>query len=252
MMKIFNINIKLENKSCFDFMRSVDNESANLVLIDPPYEISKETGFAKGAKTGRDVDRFRVSMEFGEWDKNFEGLDAVITEAYRILKRGGSLICFYDLWKITVLREYFERAQFKQLRFIEWLKTNPVPLNSGLNYLTNAREIAVLGVKGGKPTFNAKYDNGVYNYPICRDADRFHPTQKPLALIEEIIIKHSNENDIVVDCFLGSGSTALAALKTRRNFIGCELNKEYYKKSVERLHKYNDCAARIITEYTKF
>ena len=130
-----------------------------------------------------------------------------------------------------------ENAKFKQIRFIEWLKTNPVPLNSKTNYLTNAREIAVMGVKGGKPTFHSEYDNGLYRFPICHDKGRFHPTQKPVALIEELIRKHSNENDVVLDCFSGSGSTAVAALDTNRNFVGCELSEKYYERSMERLRK---------------
>ena len=222
--------IQLTNESCFDLLKRTKNNSIDLVLIDPPYKISRDTNFQSGKKN-----IFRISMDFGDWDHNFNGLDIVIKEAYRILHKGGTLICFYDIWKITSLKEYFENANFKQIRLIEWLKTNPVPLNSKTNYLTNAREIAVCGVKGGKPTFNSEYDNGLYKYPICNDKGRFHPTQKPLSLIEDLIIKHSNEGDTVLDCFSGSGTTALAAYNTKRNFIGCELSKEYYEKSIERL-----------------
>ena len=150
-------------------------------------------------------------------------------------KKGGTLICFYDLWKLSILKDYFDKAKFKQIRFIEWVKTNPVPLNSKINYLTNAREIALVGIKNSKPTFNSEYDNGIYNYPICHDKDRFHPTQKPMALIEDLITKHSNENDLVLDCFAGSATTAIAAYNLKRNFIGCELSKEYYDKSILRL-----------------
>lgn len=167
--------------------------------------------------TGKDTDRFRVSMNFGDWDSNFTGLDKVIQECYRVLKKGGTIICFYDLWKITNLKDYFDKAKFKQIRFIEWIKTNPVPLNSKTNYLTNSREIAVVEVKGGKPTFHSEYDNGIYKYPICHDKGRFHPTQKPIALLEEIIQKHSNEHDTILDCFAGSASTAVAAYNQNRN-----------------------------------
>lgn len=225
----------LKNESCFDFLKNINSKSVNLVLIDPPYEVSRETNFQSGEEKGNDTDRFRVSMDFGNWDKNFSGLDIVIKESYRILKDGGTLICFYDLWKISTLKEYFENAKFKQIRFIEWIKTNPVPLNSKTNYLTNSREIAVLGVKKGKPVFNSEYDNGIYKYPICHDKGRFHPTQKPLALIEDLVQKHSNENDIVLDCFSGSGTTAVASLNLNRNFWGCELSPEYYEKSLKRL-----------------
>ena len=85
--------------------------------------------------------------------------------------------------------------------------------------------------------YHSEYDNGIYKYPICHDKGRFHPTQKPLALIEDLIKKHSEEGDMVVDCFSGSGTTAVAASNTGRNFVGCELSKEYYDKSIKRLEK---------------
>lgn len=227
--------IMIQNTDCFKFLPGIKDNSIDLVLIDPPYEVSRETNFQSGEATGKDTDRFRVSMDFGDWDNNFTGLDKVIEECYRVLKPNGTIICFYDLWKITTLKEYMEKAKFKQIRFIEWIKTNPVPLNSKTNYLTNSREIALTAVKKAKPTFNSEYDNGVYSYPICHDKGRFHPTQKPLALIEELILKHSNEGDLILDCFSGSGTTALASFNQNRNFIGCEISKEYYQKSIDRL-----------------
>ena len=174
-------------------------------------------------------------MDFGDWDKNFYGLEEVFKEGYRILKDGGTMICFYDLWKIETIKRYYDDNKFKQIRFIEWLKTNPVPINSKINYLTNSREVAVLGVKKSKPTFHSSYDNGLYQYPICQDTGRFHPTQKPLAFMKELIEKHSNEGDIVLDCFSGSGTIGVAALTTNRKFLGCEISPEYYKKSLERI-----------------
>lgn len=206
-------------------------------MIDPPYEVSRKTNFASGKPKGTDVDRFRVDMDFGDWDKDFDGLDVCISESYRVLRPGGTIICFYDLWKITYLKQYLEAAHFKQLRFIEWLKCNPVPLNSKINYLTNAREIAITAVKGSCPTFHSKYDPGLYTNPICHSKERFHPTQKPVELIKELICKHSNPGDTVLDFFSGSGTTCAAAIATGRNFKGCEINPTYYEKSLNRLEK---------------
>lgn len=227
------------NQSCFELLASLENKSIDLVLIDPPYDISRPTNFQSGEETGKDTDRFRISMDFGEWDKNFTGLEIVIRECFRVLKDGGTMICFYDLWKIETLKSYLEAAGFVQIRFIEWIKTNPVPINSKINYLTNSREVAVLGVKKSKPTFHSEYDNGIYRYPICQDKGRFHPTQKPLALIADLINKHSNEGEIVLDCFAGSCTTGVAAVLNNRQFIGCELDAEYYEKAVQRLKDYN-------------
>ena len=217
-------------------MATLKKGSVDLVLTDPPYIISHETGF-KSVKEG--VHRFAVDTEFGECDKedNFSlgDLEDSIKEYYRVLRSGGTCIIFCDLWKISYIKEIMERHKFKQIRFIDWVKTNPVPLNSRRNYLTNAREVALLGVKVSKPTFNSEYDNGLYRYPICHDKGRFHSTQKPLAFMEELIIKHSNENDVVLDTFAGAATTLLAAKNQGRQYIGCELDKDYYDKAKERL-----------------
>ena len=109
-------------------------------------------------------------------------------------------IIFFDLWKVSYLKEAMEKYKFKQIRFIEWIKTNPVPLNQSVNYLTNSREIALLGVKCGKPTFNSKYDKGIYEYPIQGGKNRFHPTQKNIKLFEDLIKKHSNEETEIKHC----------------------------------------------------
>ena len=221
------------NASCFELLATTPTNSIDLVLIDPPYLISRDTGFSSG--NNPDYDRLKVSMDFGKWDHRCDGLDQAIHECYRVLKPSGTFICFYDLWKLTELAQTMEAARFKQLRFLEWVKTNPVPLNQSVNYLTNAREIALLGVKGGKPTFNGKYDNGIYKYPIEHGKDRFHPTQKHLGLIEDLILKHSNPGDTVLDCFAGSATTGVAALRNDRSFIGCELDEGYFKKAAARL-----------------
>ena len=84
--------------------------------------------------------------DYGEWDKNFtiELLDEYIGEYYKKLKDGGTLIIWFDIWKIETLKNIMEKHKFKQIRYIEWIKTNPQPLNARTNYLTNCREIASL------------------------------------------------------------------------------------------------------------
>lgn len=230
-----NIRIHYYNIGALSLLKNIKDNSIDLVLIDPPYEISKETNFINTKIKGDDTDRFRIDTVFGDWDKDFIGLEDIIRETYRVLRSGGYFICFYDIWKITDLKNIMERSKYKQIRFIEWVKTNPVPINSKINYLTNSREIALTGVKVSKSTFNSSYDNGIYNYPIYSGKDRIHPTQKSLKLFIELIEKHSNKGDYVLDCFSGSATTAVAALKTGRNFIGCEIDKDYYNISVERI-----------------
>ena len=271
-----NITMDIQNKDGLDYLSTIDNNSIDLVLTDPPYITSTETGMGnlhkqikenkeKGieyVKTEEEWNsvkdkyvgkkdmpeetmkqnfmkygsifgsKYSVQTEYGEWDTSFtmEILDNFISEYYKKLKKGGTMIIFFDIWKITPLKELMEKHKFKQIRFIEWIKTNPQPLNSKTNYLTNCREMALLGVKGGKPTFNSSYDNAIYQYPIQGGKKRFHPTQKSLPLFEELIRKHSEEGDVVLDTFLGGGTTAIASKNTKRRFMGCEVSKEYYDK----------------------
>ncbi len=217
-----------------DFLGGLDSSTVDLILTDPPYAISRATGFQSVGK--RSVKRFAVSMDFGKWDHCEIDLSALAAQSYRVLRKGGTVIVFYDLWKIERLKSALERAGFAMMRLIVWQKTNPVPLNSKRTYLSNSREIAVVGVKGGKPTFNAKYHNGVYRHPIPRhNGNRIHPTQKPDKLFAELVQIHSNPGDLIVDPFLGGGTTAVAALFQSRKFAGCDINQGYIDSVLERL-----------------
>lgn len=223
------------------FLKSLSPNSVDLVLTDPPYCISKKTGFSKLGKNS--VERFAISMDFGTWDHREIDLTVFTKLSYVVLRRGGTIIVFYDLWKITDLAQALSNAGFVQLRLIEWIKTNPVPLNSKRNYLTNSREIAISAVKVSKPTFHSEYDNGQYHHPIPHNGVRLHPTQKPLALFKQLIQKHSNPGDFVVDPFVGSGTTAVASLLEGRKFAGGDIDKEYVRIAKHRISNeaYQDC-----------
>ena len=234
----------LKHEDAFEHLSALKKDSVSLILTDPPYEISRPSGYISSLtkpdgtpQSERTIRRFAVDLDFGEWDKQQLDLLPYIEQMYRVLKPSGTLVLFYDLWKITPLKEMLTKSKFKQIRLIEWIKTNPVPLNSRVNYLTNAREVALTAVKGGKPTFNSEYDNGVYRYPIYQGKDRFHNAQKSLPLFEQLVLKHSNEGDLVVDPFAGSATAAIAALKHKRDFSGCEMDEGYYIKSIERIER---------------
>ena len=270
-----DIDIKLQEG--LQYLSTLQDKSIDLVLTDPPYIISRDSGMNTHYNTVKENERknvqqvktqeewlaykaengltddskrenyikygtiygkkYCVKTDYGDWDSKFtiEVLDQFIGEYYKKLRVGGTMIMFFDLWKLSELKALFEKHKFKQIRFIEWIKTNPQPLNSRVNYLTNCREIALLGVKGGNPVFNGQYDNGIYQFPLQGGKNRFHPTQKSLPLFEELIKKHSNENSVVLDTFLGAGTTAFACKNTNRRFKGCEVDKEYYDKVMELL-----------------
>ena len=183
--------------------------------------------------------KYAIETNYGSWDEDFKlsSLWSFVDEFYRTLRKGGTCIIWFDQWKISFLHQAMVQAGFKQMRLIEWVKTNPQPLNSRVNYLTNCREFAVLGVKGAKPTFNSKYDNAIYKYPIQGGKYRIIPTQKSTALCEDLIKKHSNEGDLILDPFMGSGTTAVAAYNTNRKVRGCEMRKDMYDQMIERIKK---------------
>jgi site-specific DNA-methyltransferase (adenine-specific) len=265
----------LHNVDGIEYLSTIDDNSIDLILTDPPYIISRDSGMnshydavksneennIEFVKTEEQWEVYKientltndskkenymkygtiygkkycVKTNYGEWDKDFtmDILDKYICQYYKKLRKGGTMIIFFDLWKITTLKELLEKYNFKQIRYIEWIKTNPQPLNSKVNYLTNCREIALTCVKGGKPTFQSSYDNGIYHHPIQGGKNRFHPTQKSLPLFQELIEKHSLENDVVLDTFMGAGTTHFACINTNRRFKGCELSKEYFDKIIE-------------------
>ena len=214
-----------------------------MILIDPPYFISKNSNFTKISKnTPLDLaTKYNISIDFGEWDKGELDWDSLFFEYNRILKKGGTIIIFYDIWKSHELKEVADNFKFKQPRVCAWIKNNPVPINSKINYLSNATEYFFTFVKGSKPTFNSQYDNGFYHFPICHGKERYqHPTQKPLGLILNLIEKHSSEGDLVLDSFAGTGTTGHACQLLNRDFIMIEKDPEYFEIIKKRLNKVED------------
>ena len=232
--------MKLLQGDCLELMVNIPDKSIDLILTDPPYLISKKSGFNSGGAWNNAEDKrlqkTPPKTDFGEWDKKEIDFYTVFKEFYRVLKPSGTLICFFDIWKMQCLKQIAEENKFKQLRLIRWDKTNPVPVNSKLNYLSNATEYALTCVKGGKPTFHSEYNPGVFKYPICSGKERTsHPTQKPLNFMQELLKIHTNEGDMVLDPFMGSGTTGAACVNMNRDFIGIELDEQYYQIAEQRI-----------------
>jgi DNA modification methylase len=218
---------------CYTELTTLENNSVDLIIVDPPYQISRKSNFTKNS-TNKKFNK--ISLDFGDWDQNEIDLDKLFEQFKRVLKNGGYLIIFYDIWKSHNVKFFAEKWGLKQPRVCQWVKTNPVPVNSKKNYLSNSIEFFFTFVKGKNPIFNSEYDRGIYNFPICHGKERTtHPTQKPISLILDLIQKHSKEGDVVLDCFAGSGTTGEACLKSNRKFILMEKDFEYYNLILQRL-----------------
>lgn len=225
---------------CLQELPKIESNSIDLIITDPPYLISRDSNFKQiSDSTSKEMStKYNISIDFGDWDKVELDFNYLFKEWFRILKKGGTLIVFFDVWKSNEIKESANIVGFKQPRVCAWTKTNPVPINSKTNYLSNATEYFFTFVKGGKPTFNSVYDNGFYKFPICHGKERLqHPTQKPLSLISQLIEKHSNSGDLVLDNFAGTGTVGEACVKLGRDYILIEKEETYFNMIGDRLNK---------------
>lgn len=228
------MSIDLYNEDYKKTIRRMKKNKIKLdaVITDPPYGVSRkhQLGYSNMGRSG---------MNYGEWDYNFDQ-KKWIKEVSELVKPGGTMIIFNDWKNLGEISTQLEKFGFIIKDIIRWIKTNPMPRNVDRRY-ANDCEFAVWAVKEGKPwTFN-KPDSLGYLKPeiitgvVPGGKKRLHPTQKHLEVMERLIEIHTNENDLIYDPFMGSGTTAMACKNKNRNIIGSEINEKYYKVSVERL-----------------
>lgn len=203
------------------------------IITDPPYNISKPNNFSK-LKSAK-----RVGVDFGAWDYDFALCEWIGLWA-PLLRAGGSCIVFCSYLFLGDLARSFLQNGISPKDVLIWQKNNPMPRNTERRYVQDM-EFALWGVKNGaKWTFNkpqnVPYLRGFYTAPVVAGKEKLaHPTQKSQKIMSEIVLVHTNENDLVVDPFMGSGSTAAAALGLGRRFLGIEKDKEYFELAKARL-----------------
>ena len=224
---------KIYNEDCIEAMKILKQESVDAIITDPPYNIARDNNFTTMGRAG---------IDFGEWDKGFDQFTWINT-AYTVLKKGGTLFLFNDWKNIGEIAKHAEKQGFAIKDMVRWKKSNPMPRNRDRRYIIDF-EVAIWLVKpNGKWVFNRlsdTYDRCEYEYSITPKNEKIgHSTQKPVALMEEIIKRHTNENQIILDPFIGSGTTAIASINTNRNYIGFELDKIYFDLANERIENHN-------------
>ena len=145
----------------------------------------------------------------------------------------GQIIIFCGKEQFSEIYGYFASKK-GTVRPIVWEKTNPSPMNGQYIYLSGV-ELAVWFKPRGRKIFNAFCKNSVFRF--SNGTRKVHPTQKNLDLITELILDNTNENEIVFDPFMGSGTTGISCVNTNRNFIGFELDENYFKTSETRIQE---------------
>lgn len=232
-------DITLYNDDCQRIIQKLitDKVIVNHIITDPPYNISQENNFST-------LKNPRVGVNFGQWDKNFS-LYNWIDDYSKIIDKNGSFIIFCSYRFLSHIIDRLEINNFIVKDIIKWIKTNPMPRNRDRRYVQDT-EFAIWAVKkGSKWIFNRSKDKSYlrseFHTSVVAGLERTdHPTQKSLELMKQIIKIHTNENDIIMDPFMGSGTTGVAAYELNRKFIGIELESHYYEQSKKRIFNSKD------------
>lgn len=240
---------KIYQGDCIELMKEIPDNSIDLILTDPPYNISKENDNRDRSKLNSPIMRREspLKYDFGNWDNMtregfIEFTKQWLKECCRILKDGGTLISFFNKEDISLLGWEGKQYGMRTRTIFTWCKSNPVPSFRKVNYLS-ATEYIYVGSKGTKAwTFNFKMQKEMKNYMITANGSSYkettHPTEKPLILIKHLIEIHSKEGDTILDPFIGSGTTAISSIQTKRKYIGIELSKEYCDIANKRIKDY--------------
>ena len=207
------------------------------IITDPPYNISKDNNF-------NTLTTPRTGVDFGHWDRGGFDLYSWIPLYAKLLNKNGSMIIFcsyrYISYIISVLESKNTNMIVKDI--LVWQKLNPMPRNVDRRYVQDM-EFAIWAVKkNAKWVFNKPIDKpylrAMFSTSLVSGKEKLgHPTQKSFKLMKEIVSIHTNPGDLILDPFMGSGSTGEAALKCNRRFMGIELDNNYYEMAKKRLEK---------------
>ena len=255
---------KQDSLSFLDRLKQ-DEISPDLIFTDPPYNLSGSNLKLTNNTTGGSFYKVNEAWDIMEEDEYFDFTYKWIEKSFNIQKDGASIyVCcsYHNIGEVTMA---IKQVGYSIKNIITWAKTNPMPSITKRTY-THSSEFIVYAVKNKKWTFN--YDvlkeinpdrtkdgqnrqmRDVWSLPQCQGQERIkdpetkraiHPTQKLEELVKRAVLASSNENDLVLDLFMGSGTTAVVAQRYNRAFIGCDLEEKYIEVANKRLQKEQTC-----------
>lgn len=210
--------IKMLNCDCFDMLATIEDNSVDLLLTDPPYGMSFQSGHRKDK-------HMKIKN-----DDNLEWLPKWMSEINRVMKPDSHLYIFCSWHKVDIFKKEIEKY-YTIKNLIVWHKNG-----GGMGDLKGGyggvHEL-IFFINNGKK-LNGRRDTDVIN-KAYRTGNENHPTEKPVNLMEYFIRKSSNPGDLVVDCFAGSFPVAFAAHNTGRRFIGSEIENKYWAEACKRM-----------------
>ena len=242
---------KIINGNSLEELKKIPNQTFDLIFADPPYNLQLKSELTR-------PDRSKVSAVNERWDQfeSFKKYDEFtyswLNECRRVLKDDGAIWVIGSYHNIFRVGTAIQDLGFWILNDVIWNKNNPMPNFRGTRF-TNAHETLIWASKNEKSKYTFNYQSlkclnddlqmrSNWNIPICSGSERLkknkkkiHSTQKPEALLHRILLATSNKNDLILDPFLGSGTTATVAKKLGRNYFGIEKEKNYFKAAEQRL-----------------
>lgn len=239
-------NFKLIYNDIFKAIKKFEDKSVDMIFADPPYFLSNDGITCSGGKM--------VSVNKGEWDRTLSIKEKHkfnkkwIKECYRVLKDNGTIWISGTLHNIYSIGMALEEEGFKIMNNITWQKTNPPP-NLACKTFTHSTETILWArkdLKKVKYTFNYnimkelnnnKQMKDVWTTSLTKPSEKKcgkHPTQKPLEILDKIILASTKENDLILDPFCGSSTTGISAVRLNRRYIGIDNEKEYIELSKRR------------------
>lgn len=213
------MKVELLHGDCLELMKDIPDGSVDMILTDIPYGVVNRSDNGLRNLNKEKADIFDLDM------------NKMLEEFYRVSR--GQIVIFCGKEQFSSIYEFFAN-QKGTTRPIIWHKSNPSPMNGQYVYLSGV-ELAVWFKPKGRKVFNAHCKNTVFKHP--NGSRKIHPTQKNVDLFEELIIDNTNENEIVFDPFMGSGTTGVACKNHNRNFIGMELDEDYFEIAKKRIEE---------------
>lgn len=229
------MRIDLRQGDCLEVMKDIPDKSIDLVVIDPPYDfMSKHYGksYSRDGAFGSLGRKYHKELESNDIITGIN--ENVLQELIRVMKK----VNIYIWCSKEQILKYINFFKNYNMDLLTWHKTNPVPTCSN-KYLSDTEYILFFREKGVKIYGTYATKKKYYVTPTNKEDKKSykHPTIKPVDIIENLIINSSKENDVVLDCFMGSGTTGVACKNLNRNFIGIELDEKYFNIAKERIEK---------------
>ncbi len=248
---------------CIDMMRMLPAASFHCVFADPPYNLQLRGELRRPDDSlvdgvDEEWDRF---TDFAEYDAFTRGW---LTEARRLLRKDGTIWVIGSYHNIFRIGSILQDLGFWILNDVIWRKSNPMPNFRGRRF-TNAHETLIWAARGQDSRYRFNYAamkalnddlqmRSDWLIPLCTGEERLrnehglklHPTQKPEALLHRVLLASTGPGDVVLDPFLGSGTTAAVAKHLGRHFVGIERHPAYVEAALARIRRQRVAASEVV------